>query len=276
VDTHNSSSDYLLGNSDAEHERLIRQAARLEPVSEAFFREAGIVAGQRVLDIGSGVGDVSLLLARLVGATGEVVGVERDAKSVECARGRAAAANLKNLNFVQSDVAHFASNEKFDAVAGRFVLQFIPDPAAVLRCLCQHVRPGGIIAFLEGSWAPFLLLSAHLPLWSKAVVLLHRVSESFGVNLEMGPALHKVYKDAGLPVARMRLQMELGNEPEFTRLVSDVVLTLRGEFPKYAISLESLGDLDTLQARLHEEVAASNTVVPWIALVGAYSRTNVG
>src|SRR5450432_1716672 len=132
MNTSNSRAEYLLGNSDGEHERLMRQAARLVPISETFFREAGIVTGQRVLDIGSGVGDVSMLLARLVGPTGTVVGVERDAKSIERARGRAATANLKNVSFAQSDVADFAGGTDFDAVIGRFVLQFLPDPAATL------------------------------------------------------------------------------------------------------------------------------------------------
>ena len=37
--------DYLLGSTDAEHERLIRQANRLAPATERFFREAGIAPG---------------------------------------------------------------------------------------------------------------------------------------------------------------------------------------------------------------------------------------
>ena len=74
------SADYLLGNSDAEHERLIRQAKRLAPVTERFLREAGIGPGQRVLDVGAGVGDVTILLSHLVGPAGEVVAVERDAR----------------------------------------------------------------------------------------------------------------------------------------------------------------------------------------------------
>ncbi|MGA8659698.1 MAG: hypothetical protein WB586_26555 [Chthoniobacterales bacterium] len=56
-----SQADYLLGNTDAEHERLIRQAIRLAPVTERFFREAGIGSGQSVLELGSGVGDVAML-----------------------------------------------------------------------------------------------------------------------------------------------------------------------------------------------------------------------
>jgi hypothetical protein len=50
---------YVLGSTDAEHERLIRQAARLDPFTERLFRDAGIGSGQRILDVGSGVGDVA-------------------------------------------------------------------------------------------------------------------------------------------------------------------------------------------------------------------------
>jgi len=72
-----STSPYALGSTDTEHERLIRQAAYLAPLMEQLFHEAGIGPGQRVLDLGSGVGDVAMLAARLVGPSGEVVGVER-------------------------------------------------------------------------------------------------------------------------------------------------------------------------------------------------------
>src|SRR6516162_53772 len=172
--------DYLLGSSDAEHERLILQAIRLAPVTERFFREAGIGLGQRVLDVGSGVGDVAMLLARLVGSSGEVVAIERDARSVNLARMRASQRGLRNVTFVQSDIAQFSSDAWFDAAVGRFILQFLPDPVAALRFLSQRVRPGGLIAFQEASSTPFLALSSHLPLWSKAVSLPHEVSVRSG------------------------------------------------------------------------------------------------
>ena len=59
--------EYVLGYTPAEHERLIRQAALIAPYTERLFRRAGIGRGQRLLDLGSGVGDVSMLLGRIVG-----------------------------------------------------------------------------------------------------------------------------------------------------------------------------------------------------------------
>jgi ubiquinone/menaquinone biosynthesis C-methylase UbiE len=213
-----------------------------------------------------------MLLAGLVGSSGEVVAIERDARSINRARSRASQRGLRNVTFVQNDIVQFSSDAWFDAAVGRFILQFLPDPVAALRLLSQRVRPGGVIAFQEGSWAPFLALSRHLPLWSAAVSLLHEVSGRFGVNMEMGPALHKVFQDAGLPAPNMRLEMELGHEPDFTRWVSDAVQSVRPLIQKLNLSIEALGDLETLQERLQSEVASSNTVVPWLAMVGAYCR----
>lgn len=265
--------DYLLGSSDAEHQSLIRQAMRLAPVTESFFREAGIGPGQHVLDLGSGVGDVAMLVARLVGRSGEVVAIERDARSISRARSRAAEAGLYNVKFVESDIAHFSADTRFDAAVGRYILQFLPDPVATLRSLSEKVRPGGIIAFQEGSFAPFVALSAHLPLWSAVVSLHHEVAVRVGVNTEMGPALHRVFHDAGLPVPSMRLVMELGHDPDFTRWLSDVTVSIRPQIERLNLSFDRLGNLDTLEQRLQEEVASSRTVVPWLALVGAWCRT---
>src|SRR5215469_14182330 len=116
--------DYVLGYTDAEQERLIRQAAIIAPITERLFREAGIGPGQRVLDLGSGMGDVATLLARLVGPLGEVVGIERDANSIARARARIAAAGLRNVSFIQGDVGEIASDQPFDAAVGRLILQF--------------------------------------------------------------------------------------------------------------------------------------------------------
>jgi ubiquinone/menaquinone biosynthesis C-methylase UbiE len=81
-------ASYVLGGTGREHERLSRQARIFNPFTERLFRNAGISRGQR----GSGVGDVAMLVAELVGPTGEVVGVERDANTLTKARSRVAEA----------------------------------------------------------------------------------------------------------------------------------------------------------------------------------------
>src|SRR5499427_3557171 len=153
-----SMSQYALGSTDAEHERLIRQAVYLAPLTERLFQEAGIGPGQRVLDLGSGVGDVAMLAARLVGPSGEVVGMERDSRSIARAGSRISDAGFLNVSLTEGDISQVQSTGTFDAVVGRFILQFVPDPVIVLRALYQLVRPGGVVAFQEVSYAALLAL----------------------------------------------------------------------------------------------------------------------
>jgi len=268
-----SSASYPLGSSDAEHERLIRQAARIAPLTERFFCEAGIGLRQRVLDLGSGVGDVAMLAGKLVGPSGEVVGIERDTRSIARARERVNQAGQHNVRFTQSDVAQISSNKPFDAVVGRFILQFLPEPVRVLRSLSQRLRPGGVVAFQEPSWATFLQLCSHLPLCLAGISLISETSRRAGVNKEMGLALYKVFQQAGLPPPKMHMDVPLGSDRYFTRWVYDVLCSLLPKIQEFNLSLEPVGNLDTLCERLHEEVASSNSVMPGLPLVGAWCRT---
>jgi ubiquinone/menaquinone biosynthesis C-methylase UbiE len=148
-------SDYLLGSTDAEHARLIRQAMILNPFTENLFRDAGIGTGQRVLDIGSGLGDVAMLVARLIGPEGTVVGVDRDVNTITKAKTRIAEDGLKNVTFTESDVAQVATTQAFDAVVGRLILEFVPDAGAVVSSLSKLIRPGGVLVLQDARGVHF-------------------------------------------------------------------------------------------------------------------------
>ena len=270
--TRRSIADYALGYTDAEQERLIRQAALIAPYSERLFREAGIGPGYRVLDLGSGMGDVSMLVAGLVGASGEVVGIERDATSIERAQARVAAAGLRNVSFLNADVNNIVTDRPFDAVVGRYILMFLPDPIFVLRSVSRLVRPGGVIAFQEPSWIPMLALGDRLPLWSCVLRSIHETILRSGANPEMGFALYSIFQEIGLPAPKMHLDIPLGSDVDFLRVICGLVCSLRPLSEQHNVSLEELGGLDTLPDRICAEIAAANTVVSIVPLLGAWSR----
>ena len=272
VTTSNTNGDYALGYTNSEHERLIRQAKRIAPYTERLFREAGIGPGYRVLDLGSGVGDVSMLLARMVGPSGEVVGIERDARSIARANARVAEAGLRNIRFTEADVNQIVSDQPFDAAVGRFILMFLPDPASVLRSLKQLVRPRGILAFQEPTWSPLLAFAARFPLWSKLLSAIHETFLRSGVNPEMGILLYRMFQEVGLPAPAMHMDTPLGSDANFTSLMCDLLGSVRPLIQQHNVSLEALGDLHTLSNRIQAEVVASNAVVSFAPLVGAWTR----
>ncbi len=272
MSTSQPSGDYALGYTDAEQDRLMRQAALIAPYIERFFREAGIGPGHRVLDLGSGMGDVSMLVAGLVGASGEVVGIERDAASIERARARVAASGLRNVTFLKTDANEIVIDQPFDAAVGRFILMFLPDPVSVLRSVSRLVRPGGVLAFQEPSWIPMLALGARLPLWSRVLGSIHETILRSGANPEMGLALYSIFQEVGLPAPRMHLEIPLGSDTGFVRIISDLLGSLRPLAHHHGVSLEQLGDSDTLPDRICAEIRAANTVVSIVPLLGAWSR----
>src|SRR6516225_4416025 len=208
---------YTLGYTDSEQERLIRQAAIIGPVTERFFRQAGIRLGQRVLDLGSGTGDVAILVAQLVGPSGEVVGIERDANSIAQAQARVAEAGLRNVSFINTDVNNVTDDQLFDAAVGRLILQFLPYPIGVLRSIYRLVRPGGVLAFQDPSLASLCPLGVQLPLWSRVQRVIRETFLRRGVNPHTGLTLHRIFPQAGLPAPIMHLEMPLGSDTEFVR-----------------------------------------------------------
>src|SRR5262245_17165364 len=82
-------ASYAMGYTSDEFKRLEMQASYLKQLTADFLRRAGLAPGMRVLDIGCGIGDVSLLAADLVGPSGAVLGVDRSAESVAIAERRA-------------------------------------------------------------------------------------------------------------------------------------------------------------------------------------------
>ena len=90
---------YALGHTDAELKRLATQARLIDPITRHFLVSAGITDGMRVIDVGSGAGDVAMLLAGLVGPKGEVVGTDTARAAIDAAERRVHARGLANVTF---------------------------------------------------------------------------------------------------------------------------------------------------------------------------------
>jgi ubiquinone/menaquinone biosynthesis C-methylase UbiE len=141
--------DYVLGHSKNEIQRLISQAAIFRPVTERLLRAVKIGPGMRILDLGCGAGDVSMVAAEFVGPTGLVVGIDRNQEVLTLAAERARAAGLPQIRFARASVESFSSQETFDLVIGRYIVIHQSDPIGFLRAAARLVRPGGSIAFHE-------------------------------------------------------------------------------------------------------------------------------
>jgi ubiquinone/menaquinone biosynthesis C-methylase UbiE len=101
--------------------------------------------GDRVLDIGCGLGDSTVQLARLVGPEGHAHGVDVAERMIVGAREAAASSGVENVSFEAVDVqaASFSDNYDYDYAFGRFGTMFFANPVVALRNVRQALRPGG-------------------------------------------------------------------------------------------------------------------------------------
>jgi ubiquinone/menaquinone biosynthesis C-methylase UbiE len=285
ADANSGTDRYPLGHSDAETRRLILQHQVYAPLTRRFLVDAGITAGMRVLDVGSGAGDVALMLAELVGPQGRVVGVDANPAILDVARRRADAAGWRNVTFHPADLQRpegldgldgRATQAPFDAVVGRWVLMFLPDPAALLRTLRAHLSPGGIVAFQESDLTNPVRSYPPAPLHERLAELTPPPDTALP-DRETGLKLFRTFVDAGLPAPRLNVGAPAGGGPDWVgyaylaatvRSILPFVAEARGLRPDEDEDL----DLDTLEDRLRDEIVATGGIQILPTVVGASTR----
>jgi SAM-dependent methyltransferase len=267
-------SPYVLGHSDRELDRLNRQARLVDPITRRFLGSAGIVPGMRVLDVGSGAGDVAFLAADLVGAGGEVVGTDRSSAAIAMARQRAETRPFRNLVFREGDPAEMTFDRPFDAVIGRYVLLFQSDPAAMLRRLAAHARRGGVIFFHEPDFDGVRSVPP-APTYDRCSRWIREALRLSGADIRMGANLFSTFIAAGLPAPSMQLETlvaGVANNTDPLRLFADLAGTLADEMERLGIATPAEVGLDTLAERMIREAAASRSVIQGRFEIGAWSR----
>jgi ubiquinone/menaquinone biosynthesis C-methylase UbiE len=268
-----SGSTYVLGHADAEVQRLLLQGRLYNDYTEHALRLAGLRPGMRVLDIGSGPGDVSFIAARLVGPTGTVLGVDAAPAMIELARARAAEQDLSAVHFTQAAIDAITLDEPVDAVIGRLILMHLPDPAATLRHLSSYVRPGGVVAFSENDITATSSIP-DMPLFGKVTAGIVRAFEAMGLSPRFGTTLHTIFAEAGLGAPRLTLGTPIGTAAdtdilayaaEVWRLVSPIAQQM-------GFAIDEVADIDNFVPRFREEAVAVNALITMPPIITAWAR----
>lgn len=146
--------DYVLGTHNDEHARLGMQHSLWQEFVLDAWKRAGICTGTRVVDVGAGPGFATMDLADIVGATGHVTAVEISSKFAQEVKDQANVRGLKNISvhivdLMHEDIPLANAGVEFDAAWCRWVCMFVPDVGALVRCVHNALRAGGVAVFHE-------------------------------------------------------------------------------------------------------------------------------
>jgi 2-polyprenyl-3-methyl-5-hydroxy-6-metoxy-1,4-benzoquinol methylase len=270
------SEHYILatGGKDMERLRLLQQV--YGPGSEASLLLAGLAAGQRVLEVGCGSGNMACWMAEQVGKSGSVVGIDNSPEQIELAREQAKTRGLSNVEFQVADAYSPRLPERsFDLVCCRLVLMHLTRPVEALATMRSLVKPGGIVLAEEmdlGVW----LCDPPAVVMNQFYELNVALGELRGEHFRLGSSLHIVFREAGF------------ERPEVS---SNFVLALRGEvkqilgltFNEFAPEavrekLISQVDADQMAAGLRRLAADERTLFgfPLLVQVWGWGQLGVG
>jgi ubiquinone/menaquinone biosynthesis C-methylase UbiE len=265
------STTYTLGHEDSEVRRLLLQGRVYYSDTRHALLMAGLKPGMRVLDVGSGPGDVSFLAAELVGPGGQVHGVDA-ADIVDLARSRAADRGLTNVSFTQSALDDLVLDEPVDAVIGRLILMHLPDPAAALRQLAALVRPGGVVAFCENDIAT-VRSYPEIPVFRRVTDAVARSFESLGLDIAFGPKLGTLFQEAGLGIPRMTLGAPLGgaDDIDLLRYAAEIWRLVYPMAGGLGLT-DGLPEPDEMLPLLQREVAAAQATIMMPPQITAWAQ----
>jgi ubiquinone/menaquinone biosynthesis C-methylase UbiE len=279
-----SNPAYVLGSSPRELSRLSLQGQIIRPITERLLRQLGIREGLRVLDLGCGAGDVSMLAAEMVGPAGSVIGIDQSVEAIGRAEARVRASGYQQVSFCVSSVEEFSSAELFDVVIGRYVLIHQPSPSDFLRAARRHVRPGGVIGFHEISCHHELYSLPKAPLFQRMAKLL-KIGASAFPSYDAAGRLLEHFGAAGLPHPELFAEMPVGGgvDSPLYAWMAETVRSLMPLLVKQGVTSEEELAIDTLEERLRSQVVKTRSqlvcppqVCAWARLEGSGERDRSG
>ena len=270
---HAASSAYVMGHNDRERRRLALQASIINPFTEQLLRRAGITTGMRVLDLGCGIGEVSMIAARLVGRYGEVIGLDIDDAALAIAREQARQQGQSHVNFAHTDLAHYQAEVPFDAVVGRHILIHMRDPLNVLQHAFRSLHTGGVAVFQEYDFSVVHPAYPPAPVLSKALAIFHDLFCQPG-SIPLGTGIYHLLVEAGFshPDCRAEYPLDGGPESPFYEWLAEALRSILPKAAELGLVDPDAIDIDTLADRLREETVARKGAIIAPMMVAAFAR----
>lgn len=234
--------DYVLRGGDHGAERLRLLASVKWPTTKPLLDRAGLRPGMHCLDVGCGIGTVTLRMAKAVQPMGRVTGIDFDERCVGIARSEAQRLGL-DVEFRTGSASDLQDLCTYDFVFGRFLLTHLPEPEKALEGMVHAARPRGVVVVEDVQFTGHFSYPT-CPAFDRYVTLYQDVARHKGGDPNIGPRLLGMFLDAGL----MDVELEV-IQPSYRQGPGKQIAALTMEHIREAVvgaglaSDEEIGDI---------------------------------
>ena len=273
------SPTYRLDRSDAETRRLVLQHQIYGPLTRRLLVAAGITVGMRVLDLGSGAGDVALAAGRARRPDRRGRGTDLDPAVLEVARARAAPPGWSRSR-------SSASTSSSSTVPAGRTSTSTPSPGAGSSCTwrtrsarssgrLRAVRSGGIVVAQESDYGSPRLADPPAPLHTWLTERLPAPPGPSDLDPGVGFGLHRAFLRAGLPAPHLRFEAPVGGGPDWPgyHYLAETVRSILPHLERAGLGRPAEIDVETLADRLRADIVERDGVQILPPVVGAWART---
>lgn len=232
-------------------------ANTVEEMTKKLLVDAGIKKGMHVLDVGCGLGDLSLVIAGMVGGEGGVLGLDFDENALTFARERIQENELANVTFIHANLNTLSINyPQFDAIVGRRVLMYLPEPRRVIADFSALLKVGGLMIFQEhdSTMSPGSVVP--MPLHNQVNKWIWDTVEHEGGNIHIGFDLWSLLAQKGLVVEKVRAEAVV-QTPDAPYPMAPIVRAMLHRIVEKDVATEDEIEIHTLEFRLAEECEKS-------------------
>jgi SAM-dependent methyltransferase len=260
-------SEYILRGGVAGRERLRILSRVMRPTSLALLQRAGIRPGMACLEIGCGGGDLAFDMARIVGSSGTVAGIDFDQQELDLAKNEAAVLKLDNLKFRLADITESELASEFDLAHARFLLTHLPDPAEAVARMRRALRPRGVIVLEDIDFRGHFSYPES-PALARFVELYMELARRSGRDPIIGPRLPALLIDAGLQDVQMNVVQPAGLSGE-VKLMNPITMESIGD-KIVAEGLASAAEVADVVAALYHFARTPGTVASLPRIIEAW------
>lgn len=259
---------YVLQGGDEGADRLRLLARAKWPTTRDVLQKVGLAEGMHCLDVGCGIGEVTLQLSRWVGPTGRVVGIDLNEAFIATARVEAARQGRAAI-FEVADGSSPGYVGTFDLVYARFLLTHLPRPEEALRNLIRAARPGGTVLVEDIDFDGHFCYPDS-PAFRRYLELYAEVVRSNGGDACIGPRLPNLFLDAGLEDVQLEVVLPTYRTGEGKRITPVTMAHIRNAVVR--AGLATAAEVDQVVAELEAFAASPRTLLSMSRVFQVWGR----